>query len=170
MSELKRHDLPPAVERAQADWSLCVTGAVSSEYTLSHEGLVALPTVRFDEDFVCEADWFAEGVSWRGVDAGVLLDRAEPTPEASFGLVHALDSSYACGLPLDRLRRSVLALELDGKPLSPVHGGPARLVPTDSRRDCWESVKWVREIELLADRPDSRATAKELALSRLSND
>jgi DMSO/TMAO reductase YedYZ molybdopterin-dependent catalytic subunit len=76
-----------------------------------------------------------------------------------------MDGEYACGYPLDRLDGALLALELDGDPLPVEHGGPARLVPATAGSDCWESVKWVARIELLADAPED--TARDLALSRL---
>ncbi len=78
-----------------------------------------------------------------------------------------MDSEYACSLPLERLSNSILALELDGEPLPVEHGGPARLVPHDADRDCWESIKWVSEIEI-GETPFAEAgTAEELALSRI---
>jgi DMSO/TMAO reductase YedYZ molybdopterin-dependent catalytic subunit len=83
-----------------------------------------------------------------------------------------MDGEYACGYPLDRLDGALLeldgallALELDGDPLPVEHGGPARLVPATAESDCWESVKWMARIELLADEPED--TARDLALSRL---
>ncbi|WP_435116091.1 molybdopterin-dependent oxidoreductase [Halolamina sp. C58] len=162
MSGLPEHDVPDEVETD--DWALAVRGSVDRPRTFDAADLAALPTETFAEDFDCEAGWTAEGLSWRGVRVGDLLDCVDPTPESRFALVHAMDGDYACAFPLDRLESAVLALELDGEPLPREHGGPARLVPTGDG-DCWESVKWVAAIELTADRPDD--TAREIALGRV---
>ncbi|MFB6251153.1 MAG: hypothetical protein ABEI27_05615 [Halobellus sp.] len=37
---------------------------------------------------------------------------------------------------------------------------------TEPRSDCWESLKWVAEIELLESEPTDADTAKQLELSR----
>ena len=162
MTDLPEHDVPDEVDRD--GWTLAVRGLVREPRAFDAEDLGSLPTETFAEDFDCEAGWTAEGLSWRGVRVGDLLEPVEPAPESQYALVHAMDGEYACSFPLERLADAVLALELDGEPLPTVHGGPARLVPTGDG-DCWESVKWVDVIELTAERPDD--TAREIALGRV---
>jgi len=161
MSDLPRHEVPAGASTDR--WSLTVRGSVSRPREFDVDDLRPLQTETFTADFECEVGWVAEDVSWSGVGVAELLDRVEPTPNSEYALVHAMDGEYACSLPLQRLRRAVLALELDGDRLPVEHGGPARLVPTDEG-DCWESVKWVEAIELTSERPDD--TAREIALGR----
>jgi sulfane dehydrogenase subunit SoxC len=98
-------------------------------------------------------------VVWGGVRLSDILYRAGMLPEArfiwSFGLDHgtyeghAIDN-YAKDLPLARLDDSVLiATELNGEPLPPEHGYPARLLVPGFYGT--NSVKWLDRI-VLADR------------------
>ncbi|WP_338742416.1 molybdopterin-dependent oxidoreductase [Haloplanus salilacus] len=165
MTDLERHPIPADVDPEA--WTLDVTGSVDRPLTLTRDDLSTYSLDPFHEDFDCEAGWTAEGLAWRGIRVGVLLDRATPTEDTAYGLVRAMDGDYACSFPVDRLHDALLAVELDGEPLPAAHGGPARLVPTGDGGDCWESVKWVSEIELLEREPTTADTAESLALSRI---
>lgn len=165
MDELESHPVPAAVRANREGWTLAVTGAVERPMSLTADDLASLPSVTHEADFECVEGWRAAGLTWRGVRVSDLLARASPTGEATHGLVRAMDGEYACSFPVDRLSSAVLAVELDGEPLPVEHGGPARLVPRGDT-DCWESVKWVTEVELLASPPTADDTARELALSR----
>lgn len=164
MNDLERHDVPPDVDAT--DWALRVTGTVERPRSFTETDLASLPFETFTEDFECVEGWVADGLSWGGIRVETVLDRANPTDESEYALVHAMDGDYACSFRLDRLAGSILAVELDGEPLSVDHGGPARLVPTDES-DCWESIKWVSVIEVRESRPTEGDTAKATALSRL---
>ncbi|QFU84750.1 molybdopterin-dependent oxidoreductase [Natronorubrum aibiense] len=165
MDDLKQHDIPADVNTNE--WALRVTGAVEQPLRLTRRDLTSLSLEEFTGEFACAEGWVADELSWRGVRVGTILDHASPTPEGDFALVRAMDGDYACSFPRERLAESILALELDGDALSPEHGGPVRLVPTATDRNCWESIKWVAEIELTESRPTAADTAKELALSRI---
>lgn len=162
MDGLPRHDVPD--ELPTDEWTLAVRGSVREPRTFDAADLAAFPMETFSGDFECEAGWVAEGLSWRGVRVGDLLESVGPAPESQYALVRAADGDYACSFPLDRLETAVLSLELDGEPLPTEHGGPARLIPTGDG-DCWESVKWVDSIALTAEPPED--TAREIALSRM---
>lgn len=164
MSDLETHDVPAEVD--PQEWRLRVSGAVEREVVLDRGDLASLPTETYTADFACVEGWVAEDCSWRGVRVGDVLDIAESTAASSHGLVAAMDGEYACSFPLERLADAVLAVELDGAPLSVDHGGPARLVPTGDA-DCWESVKWVSRVEVRESAPTTEDTAADLALSRI---
>ncbi|MFB6091572.1 MAG: molybdopterin-dependent oxidoreductase [Haloquadratum sp.] len=164
--ELESHPVPDDVD--PEEWTLRVTGAVSRPLCLSRDDVVALPDGELTDDFTCVEGWRAQDLSWRGVRVETVLSRASPRAAARYVLVHAMDGDYASAFPIDRARDALLAFELDGEPLPVEHGGPARLVPTDDGADCWESIKWVTEIEVLETEPASRDTAEEIALDRVS--
>lgn len=165
MNDLERHRIPPDVDTT--DWNLRVTGTVERPRRFTESDLTSLPLETFTDDFECVEGWVADGLSWWGVRVETILDRANPTAESEYALVHAMDGDYACSFRLGRLSDSILAVELDGDPLSVEHGGPARLIPTDGESDCWESIKWVSAIEVTESQPTEGDTAKETALSRL---
>jgi len=164
MSDLPSHGVPDDVD--PTGWELAVDGRVGQPRTYAREDLRAMPLAERTGDFSCVEGWTASGLTWRGVELDPLLDDADE--DASFALVHAMDGEYACGFPLAALDGALLAIELDGEPLPVEHGGPARLVPAGDGADCWESVKWVSRLELLAEAPTAVAdTARDLALSRV---
>jgi DMSO/TMAO reductase YedYZ molybdopterin-dependent catalytic subunit len=165
MSDLRTHDVPDEVE--PSDWTLRVTGAVAEPLRVEREDLASFPVETVTEDFECVEGWVAEGLSWQGVRVSSVLDRADPTIDEGYVLVHAMDGDYACSVPRSRAAESLLAFRLDGEPLPVTHGGPARFVPTDGGADCWESVKWVTALEIRASEPVAGDTAKEIALDRI---
>lgn len=165
MSDLKSHGVPDNVETD--GWTLDIHGSIGHRVRLDRDELRDFPAETFIDDFGCVEGWIANDLSWRGIRVGEILDRAEPTLGSDHALVRSLDGDYACSFPIDRLAEALLAFELDGEPLAPEHGGPARLVPTDGDSDCWESIKWVSEIELAESPLETDATAKEIALGRI---
>jgi DMSO/TMAO reductase YedYZ molybdopterin-dependent catalytic subunit len=165
MSDLKSHGVPRDVETD--GWTLAVHGSVRHPVRLDRDDLTDFPAERFIEDFGCVEGWSANDLSWCGIRVEKILDQSDPIPGSDHALVRSLDGDYACSFPIDRLEEALLAFELDGEPLASKHGGPARLVPTDTDSDCWESIKWVSEIELSESSLDAEATAKETALKRI---
>lgn len=165
MTDLERHADRERTDASEA--TLAVTGAVDRPGSFTIEDLASLGLERFTADFACVEGWVESDRSWRGVRVGTLLDRVGPTANSEYALVRATDGDYACSFPLDRVREAILALELDGEPLSSERGGPMRLVPTSGERDCWESVKRVTEIEVTESPRTNADTAKDLALSRI---
>jgi DMSO/TMAO reductase YedYZ molybdopterin-dependent catalytic subunit len=165
MSGLESHAVPDEVE--PNNWRLRVTGAVASPLRLGPGELADHPASTVATDFECREGWVAEDLSWRGIRVERLLERADPTIEDGYVLVSAMDGDYACAFPIDRVAGAVLAIELDGEALPVEHGGPARLVPTHDGTDCWESVKWVSELDVRAAEPTDADTARERAVGRL---
>lgn len=165
MSDLRTHDVPDEVD--PSDWTLRVTGAVAEPLRVEREDLAAFPVETVTDDFECVEGWVAEDLSWQGVRVSSVLDRADPTIDDGYVLVHAMDGDYACSVPRARAADALLAFRLDGEPLPVTHGGPARFVPTDSGADCWESVKWVDGLEVSDSEPVAGDTAEEIALNRV---
>jgi DMSO/TMAO reductase YedYZ molybdopterin-dependent catalytic subunit len=69
-------------------------------------------------------------------------------PNATHALIHAAPD-YTTNLPLADLDRpeNLVATHWGGEPLSPEHGGPARLVVPHLY--FWKSAKWITGIELM---------------------
>ncbi|WP_435075214.1 molybdopterin-dependent oxidoreductase [Halorubrum sp. HHNYT27] len=165
MSQLRTHGVPDGID--SGDWTLQVTGAVSEPLRITREELLEFPLETVTDDFECVEGWIAEGLSWRGIRVGSVLNRADPEADADYVLVHSMDGEYACSFRRDRIADALLAVELDGRPLPVEHGGPARLVPTTGDSDCWESVKWVTSLAVHDSEPVAGDTAEDIATGRL---
>ena len=72
-------------------------------------------------------------------------------PRGATHLVAHCAGGYTTNLPLDDVTggKAWIAYEYEGEPLSPPHGGPARLLVPHLY--FWKSAKWVRELELLTE-------------------
>ena len=130
-------------------WDFQVYGLVERPLALSYHEFMALPRVTLRCDVHCVTSWSKLDVVFEGVPARLLLERAQPRPEARFVMVHA-EQGYETNLPLDYLlaEDALLAHRANGADLTPEHGWPLRLVVP--RLYFWKSAKWVRGFEVLA--------------------
>jgi DMSO/TMAO reductase YedYZ molybdopterin-dependent catalytic subunit len=155
-------------------WRLGIEGAVEHPLELSYEELRACPMTTIPATMECAGNsriflqpkvkgvqWEMGAIGnaeWRGVSLGELLGQAGcaenacevvlegadtgviPEPPRPAGRVH-----YARSLPLTKARHDVLlALEMNGEPLSPAHGFPLRAIVPG-----WygmAAVKWLQRI------------------------
>src|SRR5436853_3798494 len=120
-------DLP---SRSTAAYRLDVGGHVDTPYALSFDELRALPPTQLTKDFQCVTGWRVHDVKWTGVRLSDVLDRAGLDEGTAGGVVfRSFDGAYTETLTLAQARRDdvMVAYELEGKPLSSAHGGPARL-------------------------------------------
>ena len=88
----------------------------------------------------CTGGWFAEA-AWHAVRLDRLLEGMEGRS------VHAVSATgYSRRFPMADAGRLWVATRVAGRPLSPGHGAPARLVAPGRRGFWW--VKWLRAIEV----------------------
>lgn len=128
---------------------LAVDGLVHEPLALSLDVLRAMPHETRVWDLHCVWGWTRPACAWRGVPMAAILEAAAPQTAAAFALVSAAGRRYASCLTLEELRDGLVALELDGRPLPPEHGGPMRFVPPPHKWG-YKGVKWVSEISLVA--------------------
>ena len=131
-------------------WTFEISGLVERPFTLSFADLLALPQTQVRCDIHCVTRWSRLGNTFEGVSVQLLLERARVKPPAAYCLVLA-EQDFTTNLPLADLDRpeNLIALKHDGAPLTPEHGGPARLLVPHLY--FWKSAKWVRGFELLAE-------------------
>jgi DMSO/TMAO reductase YedYZ molybdopterin-dependent catalytic subunit len=97
--------------------------------------------------------WTVDGVRWSGVRFAHLLDLVEPLPQARAVRFVSLEVPYDDSLTLDqaRLPDVMLALDMDGAPLTRPHGSPVRMVIPEMYG--YKGVKWLTRIELVDHQP-----------------
>jgi DMSO/TMAO reductase YedYZ molybdopterin-dependent catalytic subunit len=136
-------------KRAARDYRLTVNGLVEKPFTVTYDELRALPPTMLTKDFQCVTGWRVPGVHWTGVKLADLLDRAGVKPSGAALRFTSFDGLYTESLTLNQARRDdvIVAYDLDDKPLSSDHGGPARLyvAPMYGYKSC----KWLSGIEVV---------------------
>jgi len=136
-------------KRAPQDYRLAVRGLVRRPFTLTYDELRAMPPTMLTKDFQCVTGWRVRDVHWTGVNVADLLDRAGVQPTAAAVRFTSFDGVYTESLTLDQARRDdvIVAYDMQGKPLSSDHGGPARLyvAPMYGYKSC----KWLDGIEVV---------------------
>jgi DMSO/TMAO reductase YedYZ molybdopterin-dependent catalytic subunit len=140
-------DLP---SRSDAAYRLKVIGSVTQPLALTLADLKAMPPALLTKDFQCVTGWRVHDVKWRGVRLADLLDRAGADRTAGGIEFTSFDGSYTESLTMIQARRAdvIVAYELEGKPISSMHGGPARLyvAPMYGYKSC----KWLERIAVVA--------------------
>ncbi|MCS6800685.1 MAG: sulfite oxidase-like oxidoreductase [Chloroflexota bacterium] len=133
-----------------ATWTFRIWGRVARPVELNWEQFMQLPQIESTSDIHCVTRWSRLNNRWKGVAAKEVLALAQPLPDARFVLIHA-EYGYTANLPLEALYDDdvLFAFEHDGKPLTPEHGYPLRLVVP--KRYFWKSAKWVRGVEVLKE-------------------
>ncbi|MFI9612884.1 sulfite oxidase-like oxidoreductase [Streptomyces sp. NPDC052023] len=156
--------LPPGQYDAGDDWPVLSAEVTphleATEWTFRIDGLVeaprawdwaqahALPASAYEGDIHCVTGWSKFGVRFAGVSLDAFLEQARPLPAATHAVAYA-HTGYTTSLPLADLTggRAWIAWEYDGRPLTPEHGGPARLLVPHLY--FWKSAKWLAGIRLL---------------------
>lgn len=144
------------VEGGFFDWRLRIDGLVSRPMRLSLEELRSLPQRTQITRHDCVEGWSAIG-QWTGVPLGLLLKAAGPLPNARFAVFHCADDPEQSGDMTRRYYESVdlidafhpqtiLAHEMNGKPLTLAHGAPVRM--RVERQLGYKHAKFVMRIEM----------------------
>jgi DMSO/TMAO reductase YedYZ molybdopterin-dependent catalytic subunit len=128
-------------------WSFSIDGLVGKPVSWTWDAFHALPDREWNVDISCVTKWTKLDMHWRGVSVDTLLEAVELAPTAAFVVAYS-DGGYTTNLPLADVvnDQAFVAFEYDGRPLTPEHGGPARLVVPG--RYFWKSAKWIRGFRL----------------------
>ena len=128
-----------------ANWKLTVDGLVERPLELSLADLYELGVASVLVDFHCVTGWSVKGLEFAGVPVLKLVELAKPLESTRWVYVESLDG-YSTIMPVEDFLRSenLVALEMNGRPLHPLHGYPARLLVPSLYG--WKSAKWVKRI------------------------
>ncbi|HJT22270.1 MAG TPA: molybdopterin-dependent oxidoreductase [Nitrospira sp.] len=136
-----------------ADWDVTIDGLVTTPVRLSLASIRGMPSRTQITRHDCVEGWSAIG-KWTGVPLGDLMHRVEPLPQARYAVFHCADVdeqglAYYESMAVQDLYhpQTILAYELNGKPLDVPHGAPLRL--RFERQLGYKHAKYVRRIELV---------------------
>ncbi|MGH9395231.1 MAG: molybdopterin-dependent oxidoreductase [Terriglobia bacterium] len=143
------------VKKGFTNYSLRVGGLVESPKSFSFAELKSMPKQEQITEHFCIQGW--SGVAkWGGVPMDHILDIVKPTPEALYAVFYSLAPGSDGGLYYDvcRMRNmrhpmTILAYEMNGKPVSVLHGAPLRLRVENELG--FKMVKWIEAIEFVRD-------------------
>ncbi len=144
------YDLTPAIDREQ--WSLRIGGMVKHARAWSFEDLMKQPQTKMVATLECIGNTvggYSIGTAeWEGVKLNHLLDEAGIDPRA-FDLVLRGADDYSDSFPLSRALEDdvLLATTMNGVPLPPDHGYPARVIVPGIYG--MKHVKWLTGLELV---------------------
>jgi DMSO/TMAO reductase YedYZ molybdopterin-dependent catalytic subunit len=130
------------------EWDFRIIGEVDEPRRWTWEEFQALPSEEISTDIHCVTKWSKLDTHWQGVSIDTLLDGIETSAEH---VVELSDGGYTTNAPLEDVTggKAWIAFGYGGEPLSPEHGGPARmLVP---HLYFWKSAKWIRGLRLVVE-------------------
>ncbi|MEM6346009.1 MAG: sulfite oxidase-like oxidoreductase [Bacteroidota bacterium] len=147
------HDFPvlsagPTPKIRLTDWSCSVEGLVQNPQKWSWNSFQKLPQKTYKVDIHCVTAWSKLDTLWRGVSIATLLSLAQPSANASHVIAECY-GGYTTNLPLEDVMgdKAFIGLKYDNFPLTPEHGGPARLVVPHLY--FWKSAKWIKCLRLV---------------------
>jgi DMSO/TMAO reductase YedYZ molybdopterin-dependent catalytic subunit len=133
-------------------WQLQFDGLVSHPFSLSYKELLSLPKFERTMTLECISDPIGGNAignaRWTGTALKPLIERAQPTAEATHAVIYAADG-FSSGHPLERLwnEENFLSYQMNGQDLPPVHGYPVRIfIPG---KFGMKQPKWVKRISFV---------------------
>jgi sulfite oxidase len=155
-------------------WKLAIRGTTTVEFSLAD--LEAMKQTTIEAVLQCAGNgrglfvprvagvqwkWGAMGnAEWTGVKLADLIARAKPAKTVTHAHVRGAEKptieatpAFVRALPIAKAMHAdtIVALKMNGKPLAPLHGFPARLVVPGWVGDDW--IKWLATIELADAEP-----------------
>lgn len=164
----------PRLERDR--WSLAIDGLVERPRTLRFDDLLRFPKTEVASVHQCCGSPLAPfeptrrvgNVCWGGVRLADVLEDCRPKPSARYLWSYGADygefsgvavDAFVKDLPVGRIDADVLiAYDLNGSPLPPEHGFPARLVVPGFYGT--NSVKWLTRMALAESRAPGPFTTR----------
>jgi DMSO/TMAO reductase YedYZ molybdopterin-dependent catalytic subunit len=145
-------------DKGTEQYHLTITGLIEKTLKLSYKDLLTLPQVSQTSDFHCVEGWSVADLKWGGIRFVDISKKVKPKKDAKYAIFHSLGTTdftpggqthYVESFPvselLDPARQCLLALTLDGKPLTKEHGAPLRVISPFNLG--YKNIKYVMAIE-----------------------
>ncbi len=129
-------------------WSFTLEGLVNPKVSWTWDEFLKLPSQTFQVDISCVTKWTKLDTVWEGVGVDTLLEYVQLDPKVHFVTAFSHEG-YTTNLPLVEITngKAFIAYKYGGSPLTPEHGGPARLVVPHLY--FWKSAKWVAGLRFM---------------------
>ncbi len=137
----------PTPRVAMDTWTLTIDGLVKRPASWTWQQFLELPMQTYVVDISCVTKWTKLDMTWEGVSLDTLFESVDLDPKAAF-VTASSHGGYTTNLALPDILggQAFIAHRVDGRPLAPEHGGPARLVVPHLY--FWKSAKWIRGLRL----------------------
>ncbi|MEO6349580.1 MAG: molybdopterin-dependent oxidoreductase [Candidatus Limnocylindrales bacterium] len=154
-ADFYRIDTRLDVPRVNADtWKLRIHGLVNNEVTLTYADILAMPLTEQYVTIACVSNevggHLVGNAKWTGVRLRSILDMAGVQSGATQLVGRSFDG-WTSGFPTAHLdgagSEAMLVVAMNGEPLPPAHGFPARLI-IPGLFGYVSATKWITEIEL----------------------
>jgi DMSO/TMAO reductase YedYZ molybdopterin-dependent catalytic subunit len=133
-------------------WKLRIDGYVDKPALYTYDDLLKMDLVEVDATIACVSNEvggdLVGNARWLGVRLDTLLALSGIQSKADQIFSTSVDG-FTCGFPVDVLdgRDAILAIGMNGEPLPPLHGYPARLI-VPGIYGYVSATKWLESIEL----------------------
>ncbi|MET9671030.1 molybdopterin-dependent oxidoreductase [Streptomyces sp. NPDC006475] len=130
------------------NYELRIDGLVDRPRTYTLADLREMPQTRVVADVVCTDGWRVDDTPFSGVKLSDLLDAAGVRSRGTAVHFTCFDGAYTESLTLEQARRAdmLVALDMQDKPITHAHGGPARLYAAPMY--FYKSAKWLSGISV----------------------
>jgi DMSO/TMAO reductase YedYZ molybdopterin-dependent catalytic subunit len=127
-------------------WSFTLKVGPRPVMSWTWDAFNALPRTQIVRDIHCVTTWSKLDTKWEGVLVDDVFAAAGIEPPTGWLLAHSFDG-YSTNVPVQDVTggKGMIALTYDGAPLTPDHGGPARLLVPHLY--FWKSAKWVSGLQ-----------------------
>ncbi|MCI0625721.1 MAG: sulfite oxidase-like oxidoreductase [Acidobacteria bacterium] len=138
----------PTPRTPLGEWSFRIGADGDELASWSWEEFLRLPSTEITVDIHCVTKWSKLDTRWKGVSIDDLFETAGIDPPGPY-VTAFCDGGYTTNLPVEDLidGKGMVAVEYEGEPLDPEHGGPARLLVPHLY--FWKSAKWVRGLRFM---------------------
>lgn len=136
----------PTPHIARESWRFTLKEGPRQIASWSWDEFNRLPRTALKRDIHCVTKWSKFDTSWDGIKIDDVLAAAGITAPTPYVLAHSYDG-YSTNVPFADLTgdKAIIATAYDGRPISPDHGGPARLLVPHLY--FWKSAKWVSALQ-----------------------
>ncbi len=126
-------------------WALRLEGLIEKSVVLTLPDLYELGVEEVKVNFHCVTGWSVRELDFTGVSTRKLVELVKPLDAVKWIYVESLDG-YSTIIPYEEFTRegSLVAIEMNKKPLDILHGYPARLIIPHLYG--WKSAKWITRI------------------------